>query len=119
MGCYGPFVEEYLAQFSKEQLMVVTLDDYRQDRRAVLTKLFAHLGARKLTEAEWESVLKRDKVCAKDKLTNRRMEIIDTRNSYRSQMHKENITKGYACGMTHVRFYAKRMLHAMITWHNY
>ena len=62
MGCYGPFVEEYLAQFSREQLAVVTLDDYRRDRRAVLAGLFAHLGVRALQEDEWETVLRRDKV---------------------------------------------------------
>ena len=42
MGCYGTFVEEYLARFSREQLVVVTLADYHRNRRRVLAGLFAH-----------------------------------------------------------------------------
>jgi N-acetylgalactosamine 4-sulfate 6-O-sulfotransferase len=62
MGCYGPFVEEYLAHFPQSQLLVLTLEQYKDDPKATLRRAFDHLGAREPSEGEWASILARNKI---------------------------------------------------------
>lgn len=62
MGCYGPFVEEYLAQFSRSQLLVTTLEQYKSNPKETLTKVFAHLGVRDASSNEWANILGSKKV---------------------------------------------------------
>eukprot|EP00041_Stephanoeca_diplocostata_P032057 m.1015878 g.1015878 ORF g.1015878 m.1015878 type:complete len:477 (-) comp24077_c0_seq43:235-1665(-) len=62
MGCYGPLVEEYLAHFKREQLLVVSLEGYKQSPQATLERVFKHIGVRPPTEAEWKHILGRRKV---------------------------------------------------------
>lgn len=62
MGCYGPFVQEYLAHFSREQLLVLTLEQYKANPRKALSTVFKHLEVRDLSESEWDKLLIRRKV---------------------------------------------------------
>ena len=57
-----PFVEEYLAQFDRSQLLVTTLEQYKTDPKATLTKVFAHLGVREASQQEWANILGSKKV---------------------------------------------------------
>lgn len=55
VGCYAPFVEEYLAQFGENRVLVLTLDELSINRRASVSKAFSHVG---LSEAlNWEEIL--------------------------------------------------------------
>lgn len=62
MGCYGPFVEEYLANFRRDQLLIVTLEEYRTAPKETLQSVFRHLGVHEPTELEWRFILGRRKV---------------------------------------------------------
>jgi N-acetylgalactosamine 4-sulfate 6-O-sulfotransferase len=57
MGCYAPFIREYLRNFNREQLEVFTLEEYHVDPQSVLTRAFAHIGAENPTEDEWPTLL--------------------------------------------------------------
>lgn len=58
MGCYGPFIAEYLRNFPREQLLVLTLDEYQAHPKETLGKVFDHIGARRLDGAdEWSQVV--------------------------------------------------------------
>ena len=60
--CYGPLVQEYLAHFDPEQLLVVTLDEYKVSPKDTLARVFRHLGVHDPSEDEWAHILGRRKV---------------------------------------------------------
>jgi hypothetical protein len=62
MSCYGPFVEEYLANFRAEQLLVVTLEEYKSAPQETLRRVFRHLGVHEPTPTEWKFIMGRRKV---------------------------------------------------------
>lgn len=61
MGCYAPFVAEYLAQFDR-QLVVLTLEEYKADPRAALGRVFEHLGVSDPDDQAWTKILGKKKV---------------------------------------------------------
>eukprot|EP00039_Didymoeca_costata_P014158 m.225616 g.225616 ORF g.225616 m.225616 type:complete len:141 (+) comp15959_c1_seq6:2072-2494(+) len=62
MGCYGPFIEEYIAQFGRSQIQIVTLEEYKSDPQSTLQSIFQHLEVREPSQTEWEHILKRRKI---------------------------------------------------------
>ena len=57
MGCYGPFIKDWLKHFAREQLKVLTLDEYHDNPKATLATVFDHIGARTLSSAEMDGIV--------------------------------------------------------------
>ena len=57
MGCYGPYIEEWLKHFSRDQLQVLTLDEYHANPKSTLAAVFEHIGARPLSDVELDGVV--------------------------------------------------------------
>lgn len=43
MGCYGFFIEEYLAHFDRSQLIIHTLEEYHANQTSTILSIFDHL----------------------------------------------------------------------------
>lgn len=57
MGCYGPYIEQWLKHFPREQLLVLTLDEYHANPKATLAAAYKHIGARDLSDDELGAVV--------------------------------------------------------------
>eukprot|EP00040_Diaphanoeca_grandis_P006951 m.39188 g.39188 ORF g.39188 m.39188 type:complete len:507 (+) comp18117_c0_seq1:125-1645(+) len=62
MGCYGGFVQEWLAQFQPSQLLVTSLEEYKLYPQDVVRSVFQHLGVHEPTTAEWTAIMGKKKV---------------------------------------------------------
>ena len=52
MGCYAPFVAEYLRNFERKQLLVLTLDEYKAKPKETLARVFSHIGAQPMGDGD-------------------------------------------------------------------
>jgi len=62
IGMYVAFIEKWLEHFDKGQFLVVKLEDYDEDPRAYLEKVFRFLGLPEMGVADWDKVVEQEKV---------------------------------------------------------
>jgi N-acetylgalactosamine 4-sulfate 6-O-sulfotransferase len=56
-GLYAEFLWDWAPRFPREQLLMLRLEDYSADMRRHLSAVFAFVGLREPTEAEWTAIL--------------------------------------------------------------